>query len=33
MDYAENNRIHFQHTKRKLESFQLPFFFTEQHLI
>ncbi|ARO18025.1 hypothetical protein CN324_19830 [Bacillus anthracis] len=25
MDYAENSRINFHHTKRKLESFQLPF--------
>ncbi|AZJ20316.1 hypothetical protein BK729_22805 [Bacillus thuringiensis serovar wratislaviensis] len=25
MDYAENRRINVHHTKRKLESFQLPF--------
>ncbi|PFR86495.1 hypothetical protein COK43_24000 [Bacillus cereus] len=25
MDYAENSQINFHHTKRKLESFQLPF--------
>ncbi|ASZ18076.1 hypothetical protein COJ60_08235 [Bacillus cereus] len=25
MYYAENSRINFHHTKRKLESFQLPF--------
>ncbi|PEG07667.1 hypothetical protein CN676_04810 [Bacillus wiedmannii] len=33
MDYAENSRINFHHTKRKLESFQLPFFFNEPRLI
>ncbi|OTW77942.1 hypothetical protein CN520_20220 [Bacillus cereus] len=27
MDYEEISRINFHHTKRKLESFQLPFFF------
>ncbi|PEC81844.1 hypothetical protein COK00_21960 [Bacillus cereus] len=26
-------QINSNHTKRKLESFQLPFFFTELHLI